>query len=46
MRITTNAYICYFIKKPKNTIPAYPQGLYLYKIEYPFFETEPKDYFL
>ncbi|MGB1018013.1 MAG: tRNA pseudouridine(38-40) synthase TruA [Chitinophagales bacterium] len=33
-------------EKPKNTIPAYPQGLYLYKIEYPFFEIEQKDYFL
>lgn len=32
-------------KQPKITIPAYPQGLYLCKVEYPFLKIEPKPIF-
>lgn len=31
--------------QPKNTIPAYPQGLYLARVEYPFLSIEPKQIF-
>ena len=29
-------------EKPKITVPAYPQGLYLYKVEYPYLKIEPR----
>lgn len=31
--------------QPKITIPAYPQGLYLARVEYPFLKIEPKPIF-
>ena len=30
-------------EKPKITTPAYPQGLFLYKIKYPYFDMDTRE---